>query len=220
MLWKQLGLAPGIICLTGGGGKTTTAQILAGQLPGRTIFCTTTRIFPSETLPVFLDGGESVLESALRRHGAICIGTAADNGKLAAPVIPMERLRALADYVLVEADGSKGLPLKAHLPHEPVIPDGADRRLLVVGADGFDRPIGTVAHRAERFAQLAGVSVEAPATPERIAAVLRSEGGFDTVLINQVTDPHRMERARALAALLDVPVFAGEIRKDCLIRVN
>ena len=49
---NALALPRGVTCLVGGGGKTTLAHVLAAQLPGSVIFCTTTRIFPSETLPV------------------------------------------------------------------------------------------------------------------------------------------------------------------------
>lgn len=42
------------------------------------------------------------------------MGTPCENGKLTAPRLPMEMLAALADYMLVEADGSRQMPLKAH----------------------------------------------------------------------------------------------------------
>ena len=51
------------------------------------------------------------------------------------------------------------------------------------------------------------------------AAVLRREGGFDAVIVNQVTSPRRMQQARALAGLLEAPVFAGEVQKGRLIRL-
>lgn len=47
----------------------------------------------------------------------------------------------LADYTLVEADGSKGLPLKAHAPHEPVIPPQSNQTILVLGAEGLGRTV-------------------------------------------------------------------------------
>lgn len=212
-----LDLRPGVLAITGSGGKTTLAHRLAAALPGRVIFCTTTRIFPSETLPNALD--ETSLRALLAHHRAVCCGTMAENGKFSAPPLPISALAALADFVLVEADGAAGRPLKAHLPHEPVIPPEAGRVLAVVGAAGFGAPIAEVAHRPARFAALAGATPEDPATPARIASVLRQEGGFDTVIVNQVETSEQWSQAAELAALLPVPVFAGEIRKGVLRRL-
>lgn len=219
MLWEQLEIGKGILCLTGSGGKTTLAHELARQLPGTVLFCTTTRIWPSESLPVLVCPTEAELSAALREDRAVCAGIPAERGKLSALEIPMEQLRQLADYVVVEADGSKTLPLKAHLPYEPVIPPETDRTILVVGASGFDRPIVEAVHRPERFAELCGASPSDAATPERVAQVLAREGGFDAVVVNQVTGRKQMEAARILATGLDVPVLAGELRSGTLVRM-
>ena len=213
---QQLQIRPGLICLTGSGGKTTLANRLAASLPGRVIFCTTTKIYPSSTLPLFLHGGAAALDRLLAERRAVCVGTPASDGKLSAPLLPFCQLRQLADYVLVEADGSKGLPLKAHLPHEPVLPEGFDRNLLLVGASGFDRLISQAAHRPERFAELAGCSIHNLATPDAIAAVLNAEGGFDTVIVNQASGPERIAGAGRLKERLNVPLFAGELQRGIL----
>lgn len=218
-LVRQLRLRPGLICLTGSGGKTTLAHLLAAALPERVIFCTTTRIYPSPVLPVFLGDSAEGLDELLASCGAVCVGTPAGDGKLSAPALPFPVLQELAGYILVEADGSKGLPLKAHLPHEPVLPDGFARNLLLVGASGFDRPISRVVHRAERFAELAGCGVDGLASPEAVAAVLNAEGGFDTVIVNQAAGPEHMDRAGRLMKRLNVPVFAGELEKGFLIQL-
>lgn len=206
-----LALPKGVTCLVGGGGKTTLAHVLAQQLPGTVIFCTTTRIFPSETLPV-VTGGPWQIAAALDRARTVCVGTPAQQGKLAAPETPLEQLCLLADYVIVEADGSKGLPCKAHLEYEPVIPPEMDRTILVVGAAGFGQSIAQAAHRSKRFAALCCASEEDIVTPERLAAVLNAEGGFDTVVVNQMEDGSREAAARRLAALLPVPVWGGSLR--------
>lgn len=173
-LWELLSVRPGITALVGGGGKTAMLYTLARELAERgTVVCTTTtRIFPPSHLPV-LDRAD---RETVERLGCVCVGTAAQAGKLAAPEQTMEELAALADYVLVEADGSRGLPVKAHLPHEPVIPPGANQTVTVVGASGFARPIREAVHRPEVFCRLAGLGADAPVTPEAVAAVLEAEG--------------------------------------------
>ncbi len=218
MLWETLELTPGLICLTGSGGKTTLAHALAAGAPGPALFYTTTRILPSPVLPVVTEPSAAAVRAALAAHRAVCVGTPAEAGKLSAPSLPPEMLAALCRCRIVEADGSRALPLKAHLAHEPVVPPEADRVLLVVGASGFGRPIAEAAHRPERFAALCGAAVTDAATPERVAAVLLAEGGFDAVVVNQA-DGHAAEAA-ALAARLPVPVYAGEVRQGRLARVT
>ena len=214
-----LEIRPGILCLTGSGGKTTLAHHLAAALPGKVIFCTTTRIYPSDTLPVLMDPTAEQLAEALDRSRAVCVGSPAPMGKLAAPSLPMAVLRDLAPYVVVEADGSKGLPMKAHLPHEPVLPPERWKTLLLVGAGGFGKPIAEAVHRPEQFAKLCGADLPTPVTAPLLARVLLAEGGFDAVVVNQASDGPAMEEAVRLAALLPVPVFAGEIRRDLLTRL-
>lgn len=216
---QLLRLRPGLICLTGSGGKTTLAHLLAASLPGRVIYCTTTRIYPSHALPLFTGGGAEALNRLLSDNRAVCVGTPAAEGKLSAPQMSFQQLRVLADYVLVEADGSRGLPLKAHLSYEPVLPKGFDRNLLLVGASGLGRPINQAAHRPERFAKLCGCDVTAPAEPEAIASVLSAEGGFDTVIVNQASSPEHFAQSERLKKLLSVPVFAGELQKGTLIQL-
>ena len=135
-------------------------------------------------------------------------------GKLTAPALPFEALSALADFVLVEADGAKRLPLKAHAPHEPVIPACARQTVYVLGVDGFGRPIRQVCHRPERYAALCGAAQDDPVTPALAAAVLRAEGyGSGLVYLNKVESAEDWRNAEAFAALLPAAVAAGSLWK-------
>ena len=205
----------GVTALIGGGGKTTAMYTLARELSprGTVLCCTTTRILPPDHLPVLLSPGEEAVSAALADHGCACLGTPAENGKLSAPELPMARLAALADYVLVEADGSRGLPLKAHLPHEPVIPDCAVQTVLLAGASGFGRPIREAVHRPERYCALSGASPGDTATPRNLAAVLAAEGLGDRVFVNQADTAEALALAGELAALLPWPVCAGSLQR-------
>ena len=131
----------------------------------------------------------------------MCVASETAEGKLTAPALSFETLAQLADFVLVEADGAKRLPLKAHAPHEPVIPPNTRQTIYVVGADGFGRPIRQICHRPERYAALA---LE--------AAVLRAEGyAGGWVYVNKVETPQDWRNAEALAALLPGKVVAGSL---------
>ena len=125
----------------------------------------------------------------------------------------MAQLAEWFDYVLVEADGSAGYPLKAHAEHEPVIPPEANQTICVVGASGFGKPIVEAAHRAELYARLAGVSEMELVTAEMEAAVLKAEALHQRIYINQVDILPDISAARTLAALLDSPVLAGSLQR-------
>lgn len=209
---RALEIRPGVTAVIGGGGKTTLLRVLGGELSAagaRVLLCTTTKILPFPDLPCVTAGGEAALRRAAEESRLLCAGTPVSAGKLTAPDTPMARLRQLFDYVLVEADGAARRPMKAHAPHEPVIPPEAEQTICVVGASGFGRPIREAAHRPERYAALAGAETEDPVTPERAAAVLRAEGLHRRVLVNQAEQ--NGTQARRLVSLLDGPAAAGSL---------
>ena len=174
-LSQLLDIRPGVTAVIGGGGKTTLLRTLGEELAGHhtVLLCTTTKILPFPDLPCARTTAE--LDQLRRSHRLLCAGTdVPGTGKLAAPETPMALLAERFDYVLVEADGAARRPLKAHAPHEPVIPPEANQTICVVGASGFGQPISEAAHRPERYARLAGVPETAEAAPETEAAVLRA----------------------------------------------
>ena len=219
MLAEVLGVREGVTAVIGGGGKTTLLRTLGEELArsgARVILATSTKFrpFPGiETVP----GGEREIAEALGCAPLVCAAAPwGESGKLAESPVPMARLAALADCVLVEADGSAGLPLKAHAPHEPVIPAESGRVILVLGASGFGRPIRETAHRPERYAALAGCDIETAVTPEIAARVIRAEGLGDMVLVNQAETPEAREMARKLAENLPLPVCAGSLQRGAI----
>ena len=132
---EQLHIVKGIIAVIGSGGKTTLLRILAEELSGTVILTTSTHILPFAGIPLLVTDDIEQVRRALALHRVICMGTPAAEGKLTAPALPFSVLADAADYVIVEADGSKRLPLKAHALHEPVIPN-TRKTVCVVGAYG------------------------------------------------------------------------------------
>ena len=210
-----LAIRPGVTAVIGGGGKTTLLRTLGEELAAggkRVLLCTTTKILPFPGLPCARR--EAELEALRREHRLLCAGTPVpDTEKLTAPETPMAELARRFDFVLVEADGAARRPLKAHAPHEPVIPAEANQTICVVGASGFGRAIADAAHRPERYALLAGVPETAEATPETEAAVLLAEALHTRVYVNQVETLRELADAKALAALLKCPVLAGSLQR-------
>lgn len=215
---ELLNIPKGITAIIGSGGKTTLMMALARHLPGRRIVATSTKIYAPKDLPVF-DGSElAAIDLDLSAHGLVCVGSSVPEGKLSAPVCSFDVLSALCDYLLVEADGSRKLPLKAHAPHEPVIPPGCALTILVAGMSGLGMPIRDCAHRPERFAALCGKEVCNIATAEDVAAVIAKESLGDIVLLNQL-DASSLAEAKRIASLLPCPVFAGSLALGKLQKV-
>ncbi len=204
----------GVTAIIGGGGKTTLMYALAEGLRkiGSVILCTSTHIrIPDQYMLV--TGSIKELKEALSKKGAVCAGTLAGNGKLTASAVPFEELEALADYVLVEADGARGLPLKAHASHEPVIPANASQVILVAGADGLGKTVKDACHRPELWAKLAGMSVNDVTNPQGAARVIKSEGYGDRVYINKAESSKERALAEELAGLIALPAVFGSLKQ-------
>lgn len=180
------------------------------------IVATSTKMLVPDWCPVLLDPTMDEVRLALSTHPIVCVGRIhGPTGKLDAPRMAFSELEAAADYLLVEADGAKMLPLKAHAEHEPMTPECAKRTVCVVGIDGVGSPISQACHRAERFAQLADASTADAVTPEMVARVLEAEGLHDMVLINKVESDNDRRAAERIAALCTTPVVAGSLwRKE------
>ena len=194
----------------GGGGKTSLLAALARELPGTVVLTTTTHILPFADVPLVTSADADDVRTALAESRVVCVGSQAEkNGKLVTPELGIEALTSLADYVLVEADGARRLPLKAHAPWEPVIPSCSARTILVLGASGLGHPVREKVHRPELFCELAGCAPDDLATPELVAHAANTEALADIALVNQADVAP--DAARNLAALLAIPALVGSI---------
>ena len=210
-LAELLGAGRGVTSVIGSGGKTSLLAALARELPGTVVLTTTTHILPFAGVPLVTSADAGDVVAALAGSRVVCVGSQAEkDGKLVTPELGMDVLAALADHVLVEADGSRRLPLKAHAPWEPVIPACSERTVLVLGASGLDHPVREAVHRSERFCELAGCTPDDPATPELVARVANAEALADVALVNQADVAP--DAARELAGLLDVPAVCASLR--------
>ncbi|GFO89468.1 hypothetical protein BUFA31_26320 [Butyricicoccus faecihominis] len=171
--------------MIGSGGKTTLLRILAEELSGTVILTTSTHILPFAGIPLLETDDIDQVRRALALHRVICMGTPAAEGKLTAPALPFSVLANAADHVIVEADGSKQLPLKAHASHEPVIPENTRNTVCVVGASGFGKPVEQTVHRPELFCARTGAHMSGIVTPELAAQGIIAEHSADIVVLNQ-----------------------------------
>jgi len=225
-LFDAFGLAAGdIAAIVGGGGKTTLMYRLARDVAatgGHAVACGTTLFTPPPAagggLPIIVDRDADRLLARIaviaRGDGAVIAATGrGTKGRLLPvdPEMPARMLAAGIANVFVEADGSRGRPLKAPAGHEPVIPAGATVVIAVAGMRALGAPLDDAhVHRPERIIALTGAAAGTPVTPRIIAAVLaHPEGGRKgvhastrfAVMLNQVA-PALLDDARRIAALL------------------
>lgn len=118
----------------------------------------------------------------------LCLGTLEKNGKLSPFPLPFSTLEQMADYVLVEADGSKRLPGKAHGRNEPEVPKESQRTVLVFGASALHKPISEVIHRVEIFQNFFTPSLppDTLLTKELLLQAFRKENLGDCLFVNQL----------------------------------
>ena len=211
-----LKIEKGVTAIIGSGGKTTLLRTLSGELPGRVLLCTSTHFQGYADLPTVLDPTEADLRKALAAHPIVCAAGRSPTGKLVDCGLPYETLADLADFVLVEADGSRRRPLKAHARHEPVIPPCTRQVICVVGLSGLHRPVSEVVPRPELFCPLVGCTPEDEATPERVARALVQEHLADTYFLNQAEGSSALQEAKIIASHLKshgFSVVAGSQRE-------
>lgn len=208
-LCDVLGIERGITAFVGSGGKTSLINRLAAELcADNNVLCaTTTRIYPPADGVTLLNPSTEMLTDAYRRIRLVTAGEMCEDGKLCAPRTDLRALAAVADYTLTEADGSRGLPLKAPNDNEPVLTGGERLVIAVLGATGLLMPIDEAAHRPILYAALLNKKCSDIAEPSDAAAALMKAYGhiapcrFMTV-INQCDDEALTAPARACAIAL------------------
>lgn len=224
-LTQALDLQPGdVVSFVGAGGKTSAMIRLAGELAGqgwRVISTTTTRIAQDELrlAPQQVGFGHGMqlpdtLPEQVEQHRHIFVFSKIEADGKVRGVRPawLDSHLARATYLdalLVEADGSRRLPMKAPLPHEPAIPVSSTVVVPVVGLDALDLPLDEKhIYGADVIHNATGHQMGRPVTTRLVAAVLISpQLGLKNVprqarvalLLNQVT-PNLLPQAHEIAA--------------------
>ncbi len=183
-----------LVALVGGGGKTSLLFALAKELlqgKKRVVTSTTTKVRHREAQRspciVFTGSGPSwkdKLSEGLENHGHVFLARGLlDSGKVdgIGPSIANEMYQEGGiDYVIIEADGSSGHPVKAPADHEPVIPSSSTKVVAMLGLEAIGAQMGPeVVFREDLFCKLTGLELGERLTPAILARLfLESEGLF------------------------------------------
>lgn len=216
-LFKYLQEKKHIVSLVGAGGKTTVMYQLAehfASLGKKVLVTTTTHIFqPASNFAQSLAEVEALWQAG---SYAVVGNVEAGTGKLTQlQTDVLETYSALADLVLVEADGAKRLPCKAPGENEPVLLPASDTVIAVMGLDALHHPIKEVCFRLEKVQEVLGVMPEHCLTEEDAVKLLLSEqGAFKNVgqrtcfiVLNKCDDENRLNSALEIKSLLEKEGF-------------
>ena len=157
------------ICVVGSGGKTTLIKKLAKRYikENKTVFVTTTTHMFIEEDTLLTDDADTIIHQ-LQEKGYAMAGIEEGEKIKALSRQTYEGVCAFADVVLVEADGSKQLPLKYPNATEPVIPENTDEIIVVCGLNAIGKQAKDVCHRLELVKTCLGIQDDTVITASHI----------------------------------------------------
>lgn len=158
-----------IISVVGSGGKTTLIKQLSSRYrsEGKTVLVTTTTHMFIEEDTLLTDDAEKII-GVLQETGYAMAGIPEGEKIKALSRETFDTVCACADVVLVEADGSKRLPLKYPNASEPVIPENTDEILVVCGLNAIGQKAKDVCHRLELVKAYLGIEEDTVISAEHV----------------------------------------------------
>ncbi len=182
------------VAIVGGGGKTSLMFRIAKlvRLRGRKVITTTTtKVWRKEAenapeLCLINDDSlwQEKIRKGLEKFGHIFVGrTSLSSGKVDGidpEIIDNFYRKSLADYIVVEADGAAGRPVKVPAGNEPIIPRTTTSVIGVLGADAIGKPFESRwVFREQEFEELTGLKRGEILSSNKLANIFtRPEGLF------------------------------------------
>jgi probable selenium-dependent hydroxylase accessory protein YqeC len=228
------------VSLTGAGGKTSAARLLADELAvagGRVVVTTTTAMMLAELEAVgtlVIDADDALLSAGLSkalqegRVAGAARALGADGKVVGLPPDTVDRLwrDGLTDYVIVEADGSRGLPLKAFGPHEPQVPGATTTTVVVAGLDAMGAPLDAAhVHRVDALTAALRLPISGTVSLQTFVGALREQvrqvrqtwpASRIVVLLNKADD----RDAEALGSQVAMQLLARAADVDQLLALD
>jgi len=181
------------IALVGGGGKTTLMFALADELRRkgkRVLASTTTKVWHREALEyekvlLIEDDGDwknKKAEGLSIERSAFVGKSILDTGKvegISATLADEIFHDSNVDYLVVEADGSAGHPLKAPAEHEPVISSSVTMVVAMMGLEAMSARLDeATVFRLEQVRSITGIETGGILTPSALAKVFLHPAGL------------------------------------------
>lgn len=193
-----------IITVTGSGGKTTIISELADQLletGKKIVITTTTQIYlPESNNAITILNGTILEQINLQHQGIVFAAKSIDsNNKLQGftkEEVSMIHNNPNIDFIIIEGDGSKRLPIKGYAFYEPVVPDTTDILISVIGLNAIGKTANDKSvHRIDKFEKITGKSNGSTIEKEDIVKLILSPEGYfkcrgkkNYLILNQVND--------------------------------
>jgi probable selenium-dependent hydroxylase accessory protein YqeC len=128
--------------------------------------------------------------------------------------------------IILKTDGARKRWFKAPNQSEPVVPPWSQLSITVVNCEILGQPLTEgLVHRPQRVAELTGLHLGDPITPQAVASVLTHPDAYAAkiplsarraIYISHVHSPERVAQAHAIAAYLDHTALHDVVAGDTL----
>jgi probable selenium-dependent hydroxylase accessory protein YqeC len=240
-----------VFTVIGSGGKTSLIWRLAlSQRSRKVLVSPTTKMYPPPPEARWYDyslfGREAACFPPDAGNGpgrGICLAGILNEGTGKLEALPPEVLETMAgayDLILLEGDGSRGLPLKGWTDHEPVVPPWTSVSIGIIPITPLGENVSEQrVFRLPQFSRLSGAKEGETLSPAHLAAVIAGPAGMPEggkggarslfsaargkklLFINQVEDEVRREQARQIVSCLPgdfraglAGIIAGSVEQD------
>ncbi len=181
------------IAIVGGGGKTTLMFTLAGEIQraGHKVITTTTTkiqrkeaaLAPCEVSAFSNPAWHQNVVDGLQRHGHVFVAQRAlDSGKVEgiSPELADDLYQdPIADYLVLEADGAAGRPVKAPAEYEPVVPSSATLVIAMIGLEAIGKTLEEeFVFRLDLFEEVTGLHRGERLSRDSLVAIFESPNGL------------------------------------------
>lgn len=210
-----------ITSVIGSGGKTTLIHKMAEtyRKEGKRVLITTTTHMYREPDTLVTDDPNEII-ACLNQNGYAFAGNSCEDAQKIGALSreTFQKIRDYADEILIEADGSRQLPLKVPGCNEPVIIPESDRFIVLSSLLALNKPAKEVIHRLSNAVLLLGITPDTFITVQHIQTLLRK--GYLEPLMSQSYTPeiHITHDGslyqRALAALLQADMDVSLLQPE------
>ena len=205
-----------IITLVGAGGKTSTIFELGKEfsnLNKKTIITTTTHMgFDKDFIGSYL--GKNLIKrikNILKKFSLNKVGKKESEYKVKSLDFDLlKKIILLGDFILIEGDGSKNLPLKAPKDNEPVIIKETNLVIGIMGFDSINKKIKDICHRPELVSKLLRKDLDEIIDYKDLVEISQHENGLKKnvnckykVIINKVDKEENLELCKNIANLCE-----------------